>query len=505
MTISRVLIVDDEPDICELIQDTLQRKKLVGDVCYTLNQAKEKLLRIPYDLVLTDMNLKGESGLELVSHVVQNYPQIPIVMMSAYGNQDVAIAALKVGAFDFLNKPINTQILINLIGNISDRGAPVSEVEVLKDLIGESDSIKLLRDRIKKVSIGQAPVFITGESGVGKEIVANMVHKLSSRSDGPFVAINCGAIPADLLESELFGYVKGAFTGATTNKIGLIQQAHKGTLFLDEVAELPLMMQAKLLRAVQEKKIRPLGGEKEIVLDFRIISATHQNIEQLVNEKRFRQDLYFRLHVMDVKVPALRDRGRDVLMLANHFCKTFSKEWGLHDIRINTQAKEWLLNYGFAGNVRELINIIQRALTLCNGSEITVDDMQGGSSQGEYRFSVDITQDGATTNVGVTPPSELVHLASGVGGIESGSLMHLLQNLGVLQASVPLNGVNDHIDEILSVGLDEYIKDIERGAIQQTLESVHGSKNVAAKKLKITTRSLRYRMIKYGIAGADED
>ena len=318
-----VLLVDDEEDLCLLMQMTLARMGIKTHLAYRVEQAKKFFSEFQYDACLTDLNLPDGNGLDLVKHVTQTYPNTPIAVLTAYGNMDIAIEALKAGAFDFVSKPVNQNHLDQLIQKALNRPQPEQEAAESalenKLLIGRSSPIQQLRIALKKIARSQAPVFITGESGTGKEVVANLVHRLSNRSEGPFIAINCGAIPAELMESELFGHKKGSFTGAMQDKQGLILSAHGGSLFLDEIAELPLNMQVKLLRAVQEKKIRPVGSEQEIDVDFRVISASHQDLELLVQQGRFRQDLFFRIHVMDIVLPPLRERGQDILLLANHF------------------------------------------------------------------------------------------------------------------------------------------------------------------------------------------
>ena len=295
-----VLFVDDEEDLCMLMQMSLSRMGIDSHIANGVKQAKQLLKEHQYDACLTDLNMPDGSGLQLVSYISQYHPQLPVAVLSAYGNMDIAIAALKAGAFDFVSKPVNQIELQHLLNQALNRpihaaDAPKQQLIEEQMLLGQSPAIQHLRQTIQKIARSQAPVFIHGESGTGKEVVANLVHSLSNRSHGPFIAINCGAIPSELMESELFGHKKGSFTGANQDKQGLIQAAHGGSLFLDELAELPLTMQVKLLRAVQEKRIRPIGSDSEIEVDFRIISATHQNLEQLVQQGKFRQDLFFRI------------------------------------------------------------------------------------------------------------------------------------------------------------------------------------------------------------------
>lgn len=364
-----ILLVDDEEDLCTLMSMTLSRMGMHTHVAHKVSEAKVLLSKNNYDACLTDFNLPDGNGVELVEHISKNYPNIPIAVLTAYGNMDLAISALKAGAFDFVNKPIKQQHLQQLLDKALNK--PLASTESnnenlleYKMLIGQSAPIQQLRSTIKKIARSQAPVFITGESGTGKEVVANLVHRLSNRNEGPFIAINCGAIPSDLMESELFGHRKGSFTGATQDKQGLIQSAHGGSLFLDEIAELPLNMQVKLLRAVQEKRIRPVGSDTEIDVDFRVISASHQDLESMVHQGRFRQDLFFRIHVMDLVLPPLRERGNDILLLAEHFIQRVSQEWRISPKYLSDKAKIFLLEQYYPGNVRELRNIIERAMTL---------------------------------------------------------------------------------------------------------------------------------------------
>lgn len=523
----KVLIVDDEDDFCMLLQDTVERMGHKADVCFTVDQAIKKLSLFKYDVILTDLNLGNQSGLVLVTHVTEKYPSTPIAVMSAYGDQDSTVAALKLGAFDFLNKPFENESLIKLFDvaqkeKVNTVKQDQSEEDcTLNGLIGESECILKLKKRLKKIAKGQAPVFIQGESGAGKEVVANLVHQLSSRAQGPFIALNCGAIPEELLESELFGHKKGSFTGATQEKIGLIQNADGGSLFLDEIAELPLTMQVKLLRAVQEKKIRPVGSDKEILVDFRIISATHQNLESMVREGRFRQDLYFRLHVMDVFVPPLRERGNDVILLAEYICDKVCKDWGVSKKVISTDVKQWLLTQRFDGNVRELNNLIQRAITLSEDQYITLADLDVESQDlgGVSDFKVSINSGDNGLNIDVNASPEILSQLTGFGvdprflqqvaGVQDGT-----KTIGSSEKSVDmtvLEGVSTPVsilasDEVYvprTEGMEEYLVEIERRILEKVMNEAHGSKMVAAKILKLTTRSLRYRLQKFGISSVD--
>lgn len=457
-----VLLVDDEEDLCLLMQMTLARMGIKTHLAYRVEQAKQLFTQFHYDACLTDLNLPDGSGLELVKHVSQTYPHTPIAVLTAYGNMDIAIAALKAGAFDFVSKPINQIHLDQLLKKALNQPKPeheFGEITLENDLlIGRSPPIQNLRTAIKKIARSQAPVFVTGESGTGKEVVANLIHRLSNRSEGPFIAINCGAIPTELMESELFGHKKGSFTGATQDKQGLILSAHGGSLFLDEIAELPLSMQVKLLRAVQEKKIRPVGSDQEIDVDFRVISASHQDLELLVRQGKFRQDLFFRIHVMDIMLPPLRERGGDILLLANHFIQKVCMEWGIPSKQLTTTAETYLLQQDFPGNVRELRNMIERAITLSDDECI-----------------------------------DLTHLAPPLRGSSVNSQI----------TTKPVNDTSTTITQtrpkLPMEGLERYLENIEKDILLNALDMTHWNRTLAAKKLGMTFRSLRYRLKKFGL------
>ncbi len=371
------LVVDDEPDLCELLSITLERMDIATRTCNDVAAAKHALSQQRYDLCLTDMRLPDGDGLELVEWMQQEVPGTPVAVITAHGSVETAVKALKIGAFDFVSKPLDLNDLRKLV----KAALKLKNVTPPKDsstpgLTGTSPAIERLRTLIAKVSRSQAPVFISGESGTGKELVARMVHDAGPRRDGPFVPINCGAIPTELMESELFGHRKGSFTGAVSDKIGLIQTADGGTLFLDEVADLPLHMQVKLLRVIQEKTIRPVGQAEELSVDVRILSATHRNLEELVAEGSFREDLYYRVNVIELQVPALRDRGGDVLILAEEILERLSRDRERAVPSLTAAANSALSAYRFPGNVRELENILERALTLAAGNQIDSSDIQ---------------------------------------------------------------------------------------------------------------------------------
>lgn len=466
-----VLLVDDEVDLCMLMQMSLSRLGIKTHMAHHLKQAQHFLSEYKYDACITDFNLPDGNGLELVRYITQHYPKTPIAVLTAYANMEIAISALKAGAFDFVSKPINQQHLKQLLEKALH--TPVLEKSANEEpleqrlLIGKSQQIQQLRESIKKIARSQAPVFITGESGTGKEVVANLIHQLSNRQDGPFIAINCGAISEELMESELFGHNKGCFNTATEDKQGLLKAADGGSLFLDEIAELSLAMQAKLLRAVQEKKIRPLGSDKEIEVDFRIISASHQNLEHLVQQGKFRQDLFFRIHVMDVLIAPLRERQQDILILAEHFLRNICSEWRVETKKISNDAKQWLLAQHFLGNVRELRNMIERAVTLSDENLI-----------------------------------ELQHFATQSRSPEKLTYNNILASVQTEQSiqTTPSKVNNCKLPE---EGLEQYLENVEKEVLINALNMTHWNRTLAAKKLGMTFRSLRYRLKKFGLDTED--
>lgn len=470
-----VLLVDDEPDLCMLMQMTLSRMGIKTHMAHHLKQAQHFLGEYRYDACITDFNLPDGNGLELVKYVTQHYPKTPIAVLTAYANMEIAIAALKAGAFDFVSKPINQQHLHQLLQkalhvpiiNDVETQLPLDE----RVLIGQSETIQKLRTSIRKIARSQAPVFITGESGTGKDVVANLIHQLSNRQDGPFIAINCGAISEELMERELFGHVKGCFQGADEDKLGLIQAADGGSLFLDEISELSMPTQAKLLRAVQEKKIRPLGSDKEIEVDFRIISASHQNIELLVQQAKFRQDLFFRIHVMDVLIAPLRERQQDILLLAQYFIEKISMEWRIEAKTLSSAAQHFLVAQPFAGNVRELRNMIERAITLSDDDIIDIEHLQSTTAQNATAPNIDIA---------VQPT------------IQNTSIAALLNTENIAPTG-----------KLPEEGLEQYLEKVEKEVLVNALNQSHWNRTLAAKKLGMTFRSLRYRLKKFGLDTED--
>ena len=427
------LVIDDEPDICELLTLTLGRMDIATAVAEDVRSAKAQLSKQRFDLCLTDMRLPDGDGLELVEWMQTHSAGVPVAVITAHGNVETAVQALKLGAFDFISKPLDLQNLRNIVESalkLDDRNAGEAS-----RLLGESPAMEELRQLIDKVARSQAPVHISGESGTGKELVARLIHDRSSRKDGPFVPINCGAIPSELVESEFFGHRKGAFTGAVHDKVGLVQAANTGTLFLDEIADLPLSMQVKLLRVIQEQTIRPVGSAKEESVNVRILSATHQNLAAMVKRGDFREDLFYRINVIELHVPALRDRGDDILLLAGHILQRLGSSFDALD----DGARVALRSYGFPGNVRELENMLERAVTLCAGGTITAGDLA------------------------------------------------LRADSSNIQAVSTATDLGDQID------------DVQRQAIVDALEKTRYNKTAAAKLLGLTFRQLRYRIKKLNI------
>ncbi|WPC04402.1 sigma-54-dependent transcriptional regulator [Pseudomonas sp. MBLB4123] len=444
MNRQRALIVDDEPDIRELLEITLGRMKLDTRSARNVKEARDWLAKEPFDLCLTDMRLPDGTGLELVQYIQQRHPQVPVAMITAYGSLDTAINALKAGAFDFLTKPVDLGRLRELVATaLRLRTTEGENTPVDSRLLGDSPPMQTLRKQILKLARSQAPVYISGESGSGKELVARLIHEQGPRSEQPFVPVNCGAIPSELMESEFFGHKKGSFTGAVEDKQGLFQAANGGTLFLDEVADLPLPMQVKLLRAIQEKAVRAVGGQQEAVVDVRILCATHKDLAAEVAAERFRQDLYYRLNVIELRVPPLRERREDIAQLATAMLKRLAADTGLSLAQLETEALEKLKSYRFPGNVRELENMLERAYTLCEDDRISASDLR---------------------------------LSDACSPGENG------------EASLA------QIDN-----LEDHLEDIERKLIMQALEETRWNRTAAAQRLGLTFRSMRYRLKKLGI------
>lgn len=442
----RVLVVDDEPDILELLELTLLRMGLEVERAHNVHEALQRLGSSIFQLCLTDMRMPDGDGLDVVRYIAEHNLDIPVAVITAHGNLDNAVAALKAGAFDYLSKPValdQLRALVNAAINLpqSTNGTNKSE----QVLLGQSAAMEQVRELIGRVARSQAPVHLCGESGSGKELAARLIVEKSGRSEQPFIAVNCGAIPENLMESEFFGYRKGAFTGADKDRDGFFQAAGKGTLFLDEVADLPLNMQVKLLRVIQERKVRKIGATEEEMVDVRILSATHHDLAERVKQGRFRQDLYYRLNVITLQMPALRELREDIGEIAGKILKRLR---GSETIEFSAEALQALNHYDFPGNVRELENLIERGLALCSGNVIQVDDLH-------------------------LSPLDMVLTPSASGGTDK-------------------------------YPLTDYLDKVEREVILDALKQTGFNRTAAAKILGITFRALRYRMARLDITGLEQ-
>jgi two-component system response regulator PilR (NtrC family) len=440
---SRVLVVDDEADIRELLDMTLARMGLVADCAGSVAEACAFLAGgACYRLCLTDMRLPDGDGLELVRHIGEQYPELPVAVITAHGSMENAVSALKAGAFDYLSKPVSLdqlRVLVHSAMELPARStAPAAGVGEL--LLGDSPALKQIRSLIERVARSQAPIYISGESGSGKELAARLIHRQGARASSAFVGVNCGAIPETLMESEFFGYRKGAFTGAESDRDGFFQAADGGTLFLDEVADLPLPMQVKLLRSIQEKRVRKVGATSEEPVDVRIICATHQDLKKLVEKGSFRQDLFYRLNVIDIRMPSLRECAEDIPLLARHILARHATMAGRSAPELDAEALQMLKQYPFPGNVRELENVLERALALLTGETIGLGDLQ------------------------LSPSAQL--------------------------PDVPSPG---------EAPLQDYLDQVERQAILDALQKTRFNRTAAARLLGVTFRSLRYRMERLGL------
>jgi two-component system response regulator PilR (NtrC family) len=460
--LQRVLVIDDEPDIRELLDLTLSRMGLKVTTAKDLGEARVQLASNPFSFCLTDMRLPDGNGLDLVKEISEQYPELPCAVITAHGKVEDAVNALKMGAFDFVSKPVDLAVLRKLVNTAlrlrgSEADAPQSRggsreqpsrPTQLDRMIGKSAAIRQCQAMIAKLARSQAPVLISGDSGSGKELAARLIHELGPRGDGPFIPVNCGAIPSELMESEFFGHKKGSFTGASGDKDGLFKAADGGTLMLDEVADLPLHMQVKLLRVIQEKAVMPIGGREEVKVDVRIISASHQILKPLVESGKFRSDLYFRLNVIELHMPSLQDRREDIPLLAKHFLQDITEQWHEEEaLEISPAAMEALQNHHYTGNVRELINILQRAVTMAEGSVIQPDDLM-------------LEHVGSPAEPSIVPVEQL---DAGDGS------------------------------------LDTVIEDIEKQMLEDALRKARYNKTKAAEILGISFRSFRYKLKKYGI------
>ncbi len=562
------LVVDDEVDLCRLMQITLTKMGIKSDVAYTLSQAKAYWQENDYDFCLTDLKLPDGSGLELVKHI-SGSSTTPIAVITAHGSMDLAIEALKLGAFDFVNKPLELPRLRQLVESAlkvihQDNAAKSTperspEQQMLDSrLIGDSAIMHPLKNTILKLARSQAPVFLSGASGTGKEVVARLIHDLSPRRDGSFVPVNCGAIPSELMESEFFGHKKGSFTGAVADKQGLFQQANGGTLFLDEVADLPLAMQVKLLRAIQEKTVRAIGDTKEVPVDIRILSATHKDLNQLVQAGNFRQDLYYRINVIELKLPTLNARRDDIPVLAKHFLALIADEWQLESPpTLTDNACARLQDHDFAGNVRELRNVLERAVTLAETSTIDashlglpdVDSHQEVVTSASQNISTnkatisnaslsnksensvaDPIQDNAikskveidstqqakanihpyrtttqhypSMNTSPASPRSAENTEKLADKSVARSLDASINNQADKQDSLSKSVHKEDITagQLPAQGLEHYLQEQERRLIITALKQTNWNKTQAAELLGTTFRSLRYRMTKLEIA-----
>ena len=551
------LIIDDEVDLCRLMQMTLKKMGIETKVAYDYATGISHLQAYNFDFCLTDLKLPDGTGLDIVKFISKNYAKTPVAVITAHGSMDLAIEALKLGAFDFVNKPLELSRLRQLVENalkVAENANKLNCKEVYDPfsnrLIGQSNAIAQLKTTIQKLARSQAPVFLWGESGTGKEVVAKLIHDLSPRCSANFVPVNCGAIPSELMESEFFGHKKGSFTGATADKEGLFQQANGGTLFLDEVADLPISMQVKLLRAIQEKKIRPIGSTQEIAVDVRLLSATHKNLAKLVETGEFRQDLYYRINVIEVKLPSLNERRDDILLLANHFISLIADDWGLaQPLTLSNEAAVQLTNHHFAGNVRELRNILERAITLADDNVIEAHHLNLPLSAANVPHDThriheahEITETPnhpvlSTLSQPSTP--KVVPLAEAKSASNSPINTFYSSNLFAsgykvkpniqlaptptqsnhealthesLTLDAPIGSINApnlaHLtaqeDQLPEEGIEEYLMNQERKVIIAALNCSGWNRTQAAKLLNTTFRSLRYRMKKLGIdSGSD--
>jgi two-component system response regulator PilR (NtrC family) len=435
--LSRVLVIDDEPDIRELIDLTLSRMGLAAACAGSVSEARQALAEGEFQLCLTDMRLPDGDGLEVVRFISEHHAQTPVAVITAFGSTENAVAALKAGAFDYLAKPVGLEQLRALVKSALRVSDNRRQDDPLQSLTGESGVMQQVRTLIEKLARSQAPIYISGESGSGKELAARLIHARSAQAAGPFVPVNCGAIPENLMESEFFGYRKGAFTGAESDRDGFFQAANGGTLFLDEVADLPLPMQVKLLRVIQEKRVRKVGVATEEPVDVRIVCATHRNLRDCVEKGSFRQDLYYRLNVIELRMPSLRERMEDIPTLVSAI---LDKLCGATMPKVSSAALQALAAYAFPGNVRELENVLERATALCSDGVIEPGDLQ-------------------------LAPDEIC-------------------------GEIPGRG---------SETLDDYINRLERQAILEALQKTEGNRTAAARLLGVTFRSLRYRLERLGI------
>ena len=440
----KILLIDDEEDIRDMLSIMISRFNYDTITAEDYRTAKEQLNNKHIHMCITDMNLPDGSGIDVIEHIAKNHPDIPVAVFTAHGNIDLAVTCLQKGAFDFISKPVMSAELKRVL----DQGVNLSNVtdstSNRSKLLGESEAMQAVRTTINKIARSQAPVFITGPSGSGKELAAKQIHQKSTRQDAPFIAINCGAIPSELMESEFFGHKKGSFTGANADKKGLFQSAHTGTLFLDEVADLPLDMQVKLLRAIQEKKIRPIGSNIEEDIDVRILSATHKDLKKLIQDEKFREDLFFRINVIPLSMPSLLERPEDIGVLAEHIIEKINLQNPESRSVLSADSLKALQQYTFPGNVRELENILERACALSDSKTINANDL-------------------------------------------------------MLENEFHDDRIHKHEPSQKNGNIEQLLMQTEKEAIQKALEKTGGNKTKAAELLGISFRSLRYKLTKIDI------
>ena len=461
------LIVDDEPDIRELLEITLGRMGIETLSAKDITSAKALLQNNEFDFCMADMNLPDGNGIELVKYINSDYPQVPVAMITAHGSVDSAVEALKAGAFDFVSKPVNIELLRSLVNAALNLKPLDTKTGIATpSVLGETAIMIALRKQISILARSQAPIYISGESGSGKELVARSIHESGPRAGGPFIPVNCGAIPSELMESEFFGHTKGSFTGAVADKEGLFQAANGGTLFLDEAADLPLPMQVKLLRGIQEKAIRPIGSQQELSVHVRILSATHKDLTAEVERGTFRQDLFYRINVIELRVPSLRERAEDIPVLAEDLLSRVADDYQVPKPRLSSEAISELSKYHFPGNVRELANILERAVTLCENDIIMPDNLQLTlTSPTDEQFTKPV-YDGEDH---AREPEAAIDKTPG--------------------SALPKD----------EESLDSYLENIEKSLIVDALETTRWNKTAAARKLGITFRALRYKLKKLGL------
>jgi two-component system response regulator PilR (NtrC family) len=453
----RILVADDEQSMREFLDIMLKKEGYKVSLASNGEEVLKLIDKDLFDLVLLDVRMPKLDGIGVLKKIKITSPETIVIMITAYASADTAIKAMKEGAYDYITKPFKVEEIKLIIKNALEKKNLQKENLLLKQvvrdryrfgsIIGQSSKMLALYDLLEKIAPTKTNILVTGESGTGKELVAKAIHYNSSRKDKPFVTLNCGAIPESLIESELFGHMKGAFTDAIATKKGLFEMADEGTIFLDEISELPFLMQVKLLRILQDKEFKRVGGTDDIRVDVRIISATNKDLEEAVKEKRFREDLFYRLNVIQVKMPPLRDRKEDIPILAAHFLKKYSEELSKTILKISPEALNMLLNYEYPGNVRELQNIIERAVALGNGNELTPQ-----------------------------------HLSSYLDE-------QIQSKRGAIELDIPPEGID----------LEKVIEEIERALLLKALNRTKGIKKKAAELLRINFRSMRYRLEKYGL------